>query len=324
MHQPSSIHPATSSQADDTADQDAQNIDRKDIDAPQEVELKLALGDGAEQALYDHPVLADFIPTHRRLANVYFDTPERDLERERIALRLRGDGERFVQTVKTAGSGRGGLHTRGEWETPVAGEALDAPWLSSLCLSPLDQPALIERLVPVYRTDFDRTCWQIEQESHHIELSLDVGEIVVGAQQVAIFELELELKRGDQKALWALADSLAEHCALRPANASKAARAAALRDGGRSLLRAEMADPGACLEHAIDALDLWQDTRLCEHLYAARKALGVLARQDDPAVAIPAGHLFEALAHREWLDARFGQQCLALMKRLYHTQSAHS
>lgn len=312
MHQPSTPRPAASVPTENATGHDTSR----------EVELKLALGDGADRALSDHPALAGVTPTGHRLANVYFDTPGRDLERERIALRLRSDGERFVQTVKTAGQGRGGLYARGEWETAVEKEALDPTWLSSLGLAPLDQPAVLAKLAPVYRTDFYRTCWQIEREAHHIELALDAGEIVVGERQVPIFELELELKRGDQAALWTLADALAERCALRPANASKAARAASLRDGERALPRGNMADPGACFERAIDALDAWQDTRLCEHLDAARRALGVLAHQDDPAVAMPAGRLVEALAHRAWLDTDFGRQCLALMKRLYRSSTS--
>lgn len=288
---------------------------------PQEVELKLALGREPEQnnieALKAHPLLQQVTSTTHRLANVYYDTPERTLEQHRVALRLRGDGQRFIQTVKTAGSGRGGLHTRGEWETPRSEESLDMAWLAGLNIAPFDEAAVCQALQPAYRTDFQRTQWQLMHEGSHIELALDSGEIVVGEQRVPIHEVELELKTGDEQVLWALAEALAEHCALRPANASKAARAVSLREQQWTLPPCALDLPDQCLERAISALDAWQDSQQQEYLHAARQAFLNLTRHDDPAVATTAGWLGDALSRREWLDVRFGQQCLILMRKLY-------
>ena len=76
--------------------------------APQEVELKLALGPGALDALLAHPLLAE-PPQQQALANTYFDTPQGHLAAGRVAVRLRRLGPRVLQTGKTAGQGGGGL-----------------------------------------------------------------------------------------------------------------------------------------------------------------------------------------------------------------------
>ncbi|ARS53331.1 inorganic triphosphatase [Kushneria konosiri] len=298
-----------STQGDDT--------DTKSLETPQEVELKLALSQKSVEALKSHHLLTQAACETHRLANVYYDTPERALEQYRVALRLRGDGARFVQTVKTAGHGHGGLHTRGEWETPRDQESLDTNWLAGLGVTPFEQDAVREHLAPVYRTDFQRTQWLLEHDGSHIELALDIGEIVVGERRVEIHEVELELKGGREDALWSLAEKLAEHCALRPANASKAARAVALREQHWQLPPCAQDMPEQCLERAILGLDAFQDSRQQTYLYAARQALLNLVRHDDPNVATLAGRLAESLSRTEWLDCRFGQQWLLLMQRLY-------
>ncbi|REC95551.1 CYTH domain-containing protein [Kushneria indalinina] len=284
---------------------------------PQEVELKLALGRDSVDALMAHPLLTDTPPETHRLANVYYDTPELALEAHRVALRLRGDGQTFVQTVKTAGDGQGGLHTRGEWETPRSEERLDLEWLAGLGVTPFENSEVREALQGVYRTDFQRTQWLLKHEGSHIELALDIGKIRVGEQQVDIHEIELELKDGEESALWSLADQLAQHCALRPANASKAARAASLREQQWQLPPCALDMPDQCLERAILALDAWQDSQQQAFLYAARQTLLNLTRHDDPEVATLAGRLGESLSRPGWLDVRFGQQWLLLMQRLY-------
>ncbi len=54
--------------------------------------------------------------------NQYFDTPERDLARAKVALRLRRDGEEVIQTLKTRGQSVAGLSERNEydWHLPKA------------------------------------------------------------------------------------------------------------------------------------------------------------------------------------------------------------
>src|SRR5262245_27039602 len=88
--------------------------------APQETELKLYLPDPALDAHIQRPSLTGAAAERHRLDNVYLDTADRLLQRKAMALRLRRDGRRWLQTLKTAGEFSGGLGVRGEWESPAA------------------------------------------------------------------------------------------------------------------------------------------------------------------------------------------------------------
>ena len=48
----------------------------------------------------------------RRVHSVYYDTPQQALRRAGLALRLRLDGRRWLQTLKTSGQAAAGLHLR--------------------------------------------------------------------------------------------------------------------------------------------------------------------------------------------------------------------
>ena len=191
---------------------------------PREIELKLAV------SARDLPLL------RRRLArlgsgeelevdNVYFDTDERLLRGNRMALRVRRIGGRWVQTLKTETS-TGALSARGEWEVPAPRGRLDLGRFPITPLVSLLQAHPEARLLPAFRTRFRRTIWHADDGA--IELALDQGEILAGEQRAPILELELELKSGAIEALYRLALELAgkggEALALRPAVDSKAAR----------------------------------------------------------------------------------------------------
>lgn len=210
---------------------------------PSEIELKLLLP-GANpktiaQTLARHPALARRPRQEKWLTNIYFDTPEQALRQQRSALRLRhvadkpgGHGE-WLQTFKTAGTSQGGLSQRGEWETPVAGRALDLNALEETPFHALladDTPAA--SLAPCFETHCHRTTWLVrKRDGSTIEVALDIGKIIAGQQQEPMLELELELLTGPVDALFELAQSLARHIAVLPSDASKAERGYALAAG---------------------------------------------------------------------------------------------
>lgn len=204
-----------------------------------ETELKLALPvqDAATLAarLARVPALARATPTCERLVSIYHDTPARDLLRQRVALRLRREGEggahaRWLQTLKTAGDATSALSQRGEWEMPVAGPALELDRLVGTPWPDLDpQGAWAAALQPCFTTDFERTRWLLrERGGAVIEVALDLGAITADGRSDPLCELELELVQGPPEALLALAQRLARHVPVLPLAASKAARGYAL------------------------------------------------------------------------------------------------
>nr|WP_300313362.1 CYTH domain-containing protein [Halomonas sp.] len=282
-----------------------------------EVEMKLALGPLGPDNLRRHPILAG-VPSHRRtLLNTYFDTPEGDLQRMRVALRLRHSGDAWVQTLKTGGQGGGGLSVRGEWEWPVPGPQLDLEGLARLpAIQALDQ-RLLAKVQERFTTDFERDTWDIEYQGSQIEIALDQGEITAAGHKVRIREAELELKAGDSATLLALADELAARVPLRPSDTSKAARGSALLSGSWKL--PEASAPAQWLHRATVAMDAYSDTRESDWLIQAATALERLAE-----TAPKAGHIALHLrTHRlssddedDWLNPDIGAALLTLSRQL--------
>lgn len=279
-----------------------------------ETELKLALAETAPEALRRHPRLAGLSATTTRLGNTYFDTPDGELEAARLALRLRHDDTRLVQTLKTRGRGGGGLSNRGEWEWEVLGPGLDLSKLADLPpLASLGE-GILGRLTPRFSTDFSRETWWLQDDTATLEVALDLGEIRAGERTATIRELELELKDGDEAAMLDLAERLAKTVPLRPSDTSKAARGAALLAGRWTL--PEGGTASAWLHRAVVALDALADTGEDAWRDAAREALWRLAALQEARVSEDAQRLAEALHHAHWLTADFGRRALGLARRL--------
>ncbi|MGE5468974.1 MAG: CHAD domain-containing protein [Ignavibacteria bacterium] len=189
-----------------------------------EVELKLALPASAERAFLRHPLLKRAVGRKTEtLVNLYYDTPVLDLHARGVALRLRRQGRRWLQTVKCAGSSAVGLSTRPEWETPYGGRfdfsAVDAPKLRRRLERDRD------RLAPLFETNFRRTTWRIEPAPGVVLLlARDRGWIAAAGRREEISELEIEIVRGDAAHVFRLAQELAAGLSLAPALLSKAER----------------------------------------------------------------------------------------------------
>lgn len=211
----------------------------------QEIELKLVVlglsGHEALQHLRRSRSLSGRAMTQQWLVNRYLDTPNRDLQRQRCALRLRhlassppsADKAQtgvWVQTFKTAGTSSGGLSQRGEWESPVAGDALSRDALRGTGWDALDPDDVwFAQLQPVFDTHCLRTTWQVRRrDGTHIEVALDDGAVVAMGRRAEFVELELELVHGQPDALFALAEALAERVPCLPSQRSKAERGQAL------------------------------------------------------------------------------------------------
>ncbi len=169
----------------------------------------------------------------RRVRSVYYDTPAHALLRAGVALRLRADGKRWLQTLKTAGEAVAGLHRREEWEWPLPGAALDFGLLAATPQAGLFRsPRLRAQLGAVFATEFTRTSLRLAfADGSLAQLCLDSGEIRSGRRAAAISEAELELLAGSPVRLFELALELTERLPLRLGHASKAERGYALARG---------------------------------------------------------------------------------------------
>ncbi|WP_137939147.1 CYTH and CHAD domain-containing protein [Chitinivorax sp. B] len=193
-----------------------------------EVELKLLIDPSDVSKLLKDPLLKPATKAHSQrvsLENIYFDTPDHELQAARIGLRLRCAGKQWLQTIKGGGQVIGGLHSRQELEYPVSGRALDfAPAADSPWADWFDEER-ITRLKPVFATNFQRTVRVLRPTDEvEIELALDQGEIVVTDKTEPICEIELELKAGPVSALFDIALAIASRYNIHIENASKAER----------------------------------------------------------------------------------------------------
>ncbi len=165
------------------------------------------------------------------LKNTYFDTENFKLRELKIGLRIRVDGDRLIQTVKSSGKAIGGLHERNESEAELTEFKIDIEKVEDPYLKILLEEAVEEcgELEPVFTTNFVRhkTCLHFE-DGTEIEMALDVGHIFYEDDSAPISEVELELITGNAKHLFDLSRTLIMHHGFAISNASKARRGYAL------------------------------------------------------------------------------------------------
>lgn len=215
---------------------------------PREIELKLAASPEALEKLRG----ADLIARHarnqgvtRRLDAVYYDTPDRLLDRNGLSLRVRRSGKRHVQTLKR--SGAGDPLARDEWEVALPNEVLD---LTLLPLAEIGEPLAslsAGQLAPVFATRIKRRLRRLDYAGALIEIAFDDGAIEAGENSQPVSEVELELKEGEAAALYELGLALLDIVPLQVATQSKSARGYGLAFS--RLPRAIKAKPVEISEH---------------------------------------------------------------------------
>ena len=160
----------------------------------------------------------------KRLVSTYFDTPDFELAKQGLGLRLRFDGKNWLQTVKDKGQVDNGLHQRQEWEHLLSGKAFDLALLRQTPLQNLiDDEQLWASLSPIFTTEFDRQHCLLETDKQTtIELAYDRGRVYTATMEAPIHEVELELKSGQLHYLTTLAQDLCLTEPLQANNCSKA------------------------------------------------------------------------------------------------------
>ncbi|WP_028764151.1 inorganic triphosphatase [Shewanella colwelliana] len=219
-----------------------------------EIELKLFFPENERERLVS---LLDSLPHSdpkgtKHLSNCYYDTPKLTLRHWDMGLRIRGCDGRFEQTIKTAGTVVGGVHSRPEYNIDI-----DQPKVN-LSLFPQkiwpQEAELVQvqqQLKPLFDTDFTRMTWHIYLDDSLVEVALDVGTVSANGINEPICELEFELLAGDTQALLALGLQVTAQIPARLGHDSKAKRGYRL---------AAMASP-LSLE-ALEFIELPQKTTL--------------------------------------------------------------
>lgn len=146
----------------------------------------------------------------RRLRSIYFDTDDQALHNAGFSVRLRRDGDDWLQTVKTRTAVRAGLSNVEEFEGPAPGKRF--------CMDAIPDEQARQRvrdiascasLKPVCETVMNRTSGIISDgNGTRAELSVDIGRVVAGDRRAKFCEAEIELIEGEVAALYLMASDL--------------------------------------------------------------------------------------------------------------------
>jgi inorganic triphosphatase YgiF len=198
-----------------------------------EIEFKLMASPAALHGIAGSSLVsrAAVGPVRRQaLLNRYFDTPDFRLRRAGLTLRVRGDGEAWVQGLKVRDGGADGLFRRMEWERSVPG---DVPELEALfgqdgALAGLGVAAADVGVV--FTTRFLRITHALavtnaaDLPDTRFSLALDEGAIETGTRREPLAEVELELEAGPETGMVRFAALLRRDFALVAGTLSKAER----------------------------------------------------------------------------------------------------
>jgi triphosphatase len=196
-----------------------------------EIELKFATSRGALREAARLPWVARMAAGKtkvKHLKSVYYDTDGFALRNHHVSLRVRLDGAKRLQTIK---SDAANALERNEWEDELDG---DRPLLHPARHTALAHilTSKIEReLAPVFETTVRRILIPLLVGASEIELALDAGRISVPDEHANIAEIEIELKRGSRRDLAHVARRLARSLPLSYGAQSKSERGYALLEG---------------------------------------------------------------------------------------------
>jgi len=249
-----------------------------------ETELKFDVTPQALRRLAKHPALAGDAAAVTYKAT-YFDTPQLDLRKNSLSLRVRKEGDRFVQAVKRV---RGeDMFARDEWETEVASAGLD---LTALDATPVGKALKGDytALRPIFVSNVTRASRDLTFGQDRILVTVDTGKLIAGKATAPVLEMELELKSGDAETLFKLARDLFENAPIRLSLLTKSDRGFALAGVERAKAGKASATPLApemsvaeafrritrsCLVQIVSASEILQREPTAEGVHQTRIGL---------------------------------------------------
>ncbi len=189
-----------------------------------EFEVKYRLTEAAFAALSQ-----EYAPFREiKMETTYYDTPALALSAKKWTLRQRYENGVSVCTLKTPSPDGG----RGEWEVRCP-DIADAPEKLIALGAPEELPALAADLRPLCAAQFVRLAADISYGESRLELALDRGKLLGGDREAPIFEVEAELKAGQDADVLAFGAFLESTYGLTLEHKSKFKRARDLALEGR-------------------------------------------------------------------------------------------
>jgi inorganic triphosphatase YgiF len=203
-----------------------------------ETELKLRGEPEALKSIFAGPTICDKATGRcrsQRLENVYYDTVDQRLRTRGLAFRVRKDGRRYFQTLKSGDVG-GLVAYRGEWQSPLASAEPDLDLLPPQANEVLGGLVAPGELRSLFTTRVRRQVRRLATKANGgppslIEAALDLGAIEADGHSQPIAEIELELLEGSPKALYDLALELDAQAPLQLETRSKSVRGYTLARG---------------------------------------------------------------------------------------------
>jgi len=203
--------------------------------------------------------------------STYFDTSDNSLFAEGFTLRIRSVGDARTQTVKATGPSAA-IFARSEWETPVTGDTPVVDHTSPL-INEFGERAKDVR--PKFTVVNERRIWNVTENGSNIEVALDRGSVRSVDRETPILELELELKDGKSKDLFALARKIEDIVPVRFGVLSKAERGFRLLEAERTVVKADPVelDRGDNTCHAFQTIahSCFRQFRLNETILRSRE-----------------------------------------------------
>lgn len=203
-----------------------------------EIELKLACDSNA-LSIFEEKVLpllgkqdVQILQSEAQLFNEYYDTPERFFSKRKMGFRVRARDGEYEQTIKTKGQVEGGLHQRPEYNVNLRSNVPDLTlFASDMWAENVDVALLNSQITALFSTNFERTTFEISNDTYKIEVVFDIGEVVREQESIAICEIELELVDGDTSHLFDIAEQIVQFVPARVSDVTKAQRGYQLLQG---------------------------------------------------------------------------------------------
>ena len=196
-----------------------------------EIEMKYALPDAeCSDEIWNDEFLNSITNNNTAEALVmkaiYFDTEDMRLTKNKMAVRVRAEGDRIFATLKAGDKQQDGMFERHEVNVPIS----DSLGLMSLSPEVFEQSEegqelikLVEGkpLINLFEMRFLRRCKKLSYGSSVMELALDLGSIISDKGEKPICEMEIELYAGKPEDIQALGAKIAEKYGLTPKTTSK-------------------------------------------------------------------------------------------------------